>query len=389
MLLLSALIAIAPFSIDVYMPAFGDMAIFYNSDYHTIELSVAAFFFGSACGQLILAPFSDRIGRRPVLFFGLSIFLVATALIIVSQTVEQLLVFRFFQAVGCGSISVTAPSVVRDSFNERDTAKMFSLIATLMMAAPFMAPMLGAVLLHYFAWQSIFWFLLIYASFIITLMYFKLPETRPPTEDIKLRRIVSQSLGRYKIVFNNKEAILYLACIVLCSVWFILFLTDASFIYMEYFKASKFLFALLFGGAVVVVIFANFLNIYLLRTYTARQILVSAVRVELLLVAITFMHANLFDVQLWVIFALFACTQGCLHVITANGFASFLAYYSDNTGSASAIFGSSRFAFGGFCAYVLATFHDGSLLPFTGISLVAVSLAFILSFKLNLNLVDE
>ena len=389
MLLLSALIAIAPFSIDVYMPAFGDMASFYKTDYHSIELSVAAFFFGSACGQLVLAPFSDRIGRRPVLFFGLSIFLIATVLIIVSQTVEQLLIFRFFQAVGCGSISVTAPSVVRDCFNEQDTAKMFSLIATVMMAAPFMAPLLGAVLLHYFAWQSIFWFLLIYASLIIVLMYYKLPETRPKTEDVKLSRIVTQSFGRYKKVFQNKEAVSYLACIVLCSVWFVLFLTDASFIYMEYFKASKFLFALLFGGAVVVVIFANFLNIYLLRTRTARQILLAAVRVELFLIAVTFIYANFFTAELWGIFILFACTQGCLHVITANGFASFLAYYSENTGTASAIFGSSRFGFGGLCAYLLATFHDGSLLPFTGISLVAVFLAFILSFKLNLNLVDE
>jgi len=352
MLLLSALIAIAPFSIDVYMPAFSDMASFYNTNFHSIEMSVGAFF-------------------------------------LFSQTVEQLLIFRFIQAVGCGSISVTAPSVVRDCFNEQDTARMFSVIATLMMAAPFMSPLIGASLIHFFEWQSIFWFLLIYAVFIIVLMYFKLPETRERAANINFTSIFKESFGRYKTVFQNKGAILYLFCIVLCSVWFVLFLTDASFIYMEYFQVSKFMFALLFGGAVIVVVLANFVNIYLLKTYTVRQILFAAIRLEILLVAFTFVYANFFTAELWMIFLLFACTQGCLHVITANGFASFLAYYSENSGSASAVFGSMRFGFGGACAFVLASIHDGSLLPFTGISLIAVTFAFILSYKLDLDLVEN
>ena len=390
MVLLSALIAIAPFSIDAYMPAFGRMANFYGTDFHTIELTISVFFIGSAIGQLLLAPFSDRLGRRPVLFLGLALFLVATLCIIFSQSIEQLLTFRFIQALGCGSISVTAPSAVRDCFNEQNSARMFSIIATLMMAAPFVAPMVGAGLLQIFEWQSIFWFLLVYATFITVLMVYKLPETRPrTTKHLELGSIVRNSFGRYKQVFKKTGAIQYLLCIALCSVWMMLFLTDASFIYIEYFGQSEFNFAMFFGGAVLVVITANFVNIRLLRKHVARRILFYAIRVQCALVFGLLVYVNFFTPNVWVVFILFAMTQACLHVITANGFASFLSYYTENSGAATAIFGSVRFGFGGAASILLAKVHNGTLLPFAIITSCALIFGLVVSYRLDLRPIEE
>ena len=390
MVLLSALIAIAPFSIDAYMPAFGRMAVFYGTDFHTVSLSISVFFVGSAVGQLLLAPFSDRVGRKPVLIFGMSLFLLATLCIIFSQNIQQLLGFRFLQALGCGSISVTAPSVVRDCFNEQNSARMFSIIATLMMAAPFVAPMVGAGLLHFFAWQSIFWFLLVYSALITILMIVKLPETRPRvSQHLELISIARESFARYAEVLDKKGALQYLLCIALCSIWMMLFLTDASFIYIEYFKQSEFRFAMFFGGAVVVVILANFVNIYLLRTHVARRVLYYTIRTQFVLVISFLVYVSFFTANVWVVFTFFAMTQACLHVITANGFASFLSYYDKNSGSATAIFGATRFGFGGIASILLAKLHNGTLLPFAIITTIAVFIGLILSFKLDLRPIEE
>ena len=387
MLLLAALVAITPFSIDVYMPAFGEMAKFYNTDFHTIELSISVFFIGSAIGQIFFAPFSDKIGRRPVLFTGLFVFLLATLLIINSTTIGELLTYRFMQALGCGCVSVTAGALVRDLFGEQDSARMFSMISTIMMAAPFTAPMIGAGLLVFFSWQSIFWFLLIYSLVITLLMFFKLNETIEKSSDklsfSKAATITRSSFAKYRMVLSKRGAFVYLLCSAFCGVWLILFLTDAAFIYIEYFKVSKLVFPILFGAASIVVIFANFINLSLLKKYHVRIIFKNAIRLQFSLVVIALIYVWTFEPNLWVVFILILLTQSTLHFITANGMACFLSYYSENSGSAMAMFGTFRFILGGLTGILLSVLHNNTLLPFTLLSFIALSFAFILSFKLD------
>jgi len=390
--ILAGLVAVTPFTIDAYMPAFGSMAQFFAVDFHTIELTVSIFFIGSAFGQLLFAPYSDRIGRRPVLFTALILYLMATFCIIVSSSINQLLIFRFLQAVACGCVSVTGLAIVRDLFNEQDSARMISAVSTIMMAAPFAAPFIGAGLLALFNWQAIFWFLLAYCFIVIFLMIWKLPETIIDRETLTwttAKQISFGSIDKFKVVFSNQGAMVYLACLTFCSAWLLLYLTDAAFIYLEYFGVSQKLFPFLFGSVAIAVIVANFINLKLLKYFHARRIFQKSVWAHFILTACLLLYIQLPTLNLWITFGLILVTQSCLHLVTANGMANYLSYYSDNSGSATAIFGTMRFLFGGLMGVLLSFIHNKTLLPFAGMTFLCLIVAFVISFKLDLRPIEE
>src|SRR4051794_4930611 len=99
-LLLRSLTAFGPLSIDMYLPAFGDIARAFSTTLDQVQLSLASFFFGIVFGQLLYGPTADRFGRRKPFFFGLSVYCVASLFCSFATTVDQLVIARFFQALG-------------------------------------------------------------------------------------------------------------------------------------------------------------------------------------------------------------------------------------------------------------------------------------------------
>ena len=124
-ILLAALVALAPFSIDTYLPAMPAMTGYFGTTMGMVEMTIGAFFLGYAFGQLIGGPLSDHYGRKRVGGPGVVIFLVATGVIILAPNVETVIAGRFFQALGGGFVTVIAPSVVRDRFTGKEAARMF------------------------------------------------------------------------------------------------------------------------------------------------------------------------------------------------------------------------------------------------------------------------
>jgi len=243
-----------------------------------------------------------------------------------------------------------------------------------------------------FNWQAIFWFLLCYCLIVVVYMFLKLPETIQNREKLSLRTaydISSSSFSKFKVVFSKRGAMVYLVCLMFCSAWLLLYLTDAAFIYLEYFGVSQKLFPFLFGSVAIAVILANVLNLKLLKKHHARRIFRKTIWIQLILVASLFIYITTMQANLWVVFTLIITTQFTLHIITANGMASYLSYYSENSGSATAIFGTTRFLFGGLMGLVLSFIHNQTLLPFAGLTVLCLIAAFIVSFKLDLRPIEE
>jgi DHA1 family bicyclomycin/chloramphenicol resistance-like MFS transporter len=138
---LGALTAMAPFSIDMYLPSFPSVARELNAPVSTIQLSLASFFIGMALGQLFIGPISDRVGRKTPLYVGLAIYILASLAC-------ALIVFRFMQVVGGCAGVVIARATVRDLFPPQEIARVFSLLMLVMGAAPILAPPLGGLSAH-------------------------------------------------------------------------------------------------------------------------------------------------------------------------------------------------------------------------------------------------
>lgn len=360
--LLAAVIGINPLAVDAYLPALTLMATDFGAGLQTVESSISTYLFGYAAGLLLAAPASDRFGRRPIAILGILIFLTGTTAIVFSQTVNQLLLFRLVQALGAGCTLVNVGAIVKDLFDEHQSARTLSLISTIMMAIPLVAPLLGAFMIQFYSWRSIFVVLNGYAVFILVLVILLLPETASR----KLvgggeEGILRQIYGHLGSVLAHRRATAFVITASLGSTCMFLFLTDAAFVYMQYFGVSAQTFPILFAANIVTMALFHQLNIRLLRVHEPRKILPWGVAGLCLCTLAMLIYTIFFDPTLPAVVGFVMITLGSQTLIANNALAAYMSRFRDNAGMANAIAGSLSFAIAGTASLALAVFHDGSV----------------------------
>ena len=186
-LILGALSTLTPFSIDMYLPAFQEIAHDLGTTSATISLSVSGYFIGLALGQLVYGPLLDRFGRKPPLYAGLSIFVLASVGCMLVRDPNWFIAFRILQALGGCVAQVGAMAMVRDFFPVEDSARIISLLLLILSVSPLFAPSIGSLIAASAGWPWIFAVLAAFALFNIALVIFYLPEGHKPDHDISLR----------------------------------------------------------------------------------------------------------------------------------------------------------------------------------------------------------
>ncbi|KTC63562.1 transporter [Pseudomonas fluorescens ABAC62] len=143
-------------AMDMYLPAFGAMGEQLQIGAGAVGASLSIFLAGFALGQLLWGPLSDRLGRKPVLLAGLSLFVLGCAGMFWVETAPQLLALRFVQAIGVCAAAVSWQALVIDRYPADKAHRVFASIMPLMSLSPALAPLLGAMVLNHFGWQAIF-----------------------------------------------------------------------------------------------------------------------------------------------------------------------------------------------------------------------------------------
>jgi MFS transporter, DHA1 family, multidrug resistance protein len=178
--ILGALSAFAPLSIDMYLPALPAMARDLHTSAAAAQLSLTACLIGLAAGQLLAGPLSDARGRRGPLLAGVAAYTVASALCIAAPGIWVLLVLRLIQGLaGAAGISI-ARAVVRDLYDGTEMARFYALLLIVSSAAPIIAPIIGAQLLHFTSWRGVFAVLALAGGALLAAVATGLPETLPP-----------------------------------------------------------------------------------------------------------------------------------------------------------------------------------------------------------------
>src|SRR5258708_1993181 len=178
-IILGLLTALGPFSIDMYLPGFGDIARSLGTSAATVSLSLSSYFIGISLGQLLYGPLLDRHGRKKPLYAGLALYIISTIVCMQAKDINTLIILRFIQAVGSCAATVAAMAMVRDLFNPKESAKVFSLLLLVLGASPMIAPTAGGYIVVNFGWRGIFLVLLILGVLISALTIFFLPERYP------------------------------------------------------------------------------------------------------------------------------------------------------------------------------------------------------------------
>jgi MFS transporter, DHA1 family, multidrug resistance protein len=178
LILLMAMTAIGPMSLNILVPALPQLAKRLATDTGTVQFTVSLYLVGLASAQLVMGPLSDRFGRRPVVLAGLALAVVASLASIAASTISELIVFRILQALGASTGVVIGRAIIRDLFTRDRAASMIGLVATVMVVAPMVAPLIGGILDTALGWQAIFVFVTLASAIVLLWAALKLPETR-------------------------------------------------------------------------------------------------------------------------------------------------------------------------------------------------------------------
>jgi DHA1 family bicyclomycin/chloramphenicol resistance-like MFS transporter len=178
LLLLMAMTAIGPTTLNILVPALPELTARLHSDIATVQLAISVYLLALATGQLVMGPLSDRFGRRPVLLAGLALTVAASLIAVAAATAASLILARILQALGASAGIVIGRAIIRDLFERDRAAAILGLVATVMVVVPTLGPLIGGLLDTAFGWEAIFLFTAVTSLIVFAWAAVTLPETR-------------------------------------------------------------------------------------------------------------------------------------------------------------------------------------------------------------------
>ena len=243
-LLLGALTALGPFTVDLYLPAFPALERHFDVSAAAIQLTLTGTTVGFAIGQLVVGPFSDKFGRRMPLILATALHIGSSLGAALSTDISTLALFRVLMGVGAAGGSVVAMAMVRDLFAGYAMVRMFSRMSLVNGLAPILAPIIGSQLLLVVPWPGIFYFLASYGFLVIIAAVFLIRETYPA----ELRRqTTSTAAQRYKAVFADRIFVGMLLVGGLNFGGLFAYLSASTFLFQQVYNFSPQEYGLLFG----------------------------------------------------------------------------------------------------------------------------------------------
>ncbi|HCT9586442.1 TPA: multidrug efflux MFS transporter EmrD [Raoultella ornithinolytica] len=208
LLMLVLLVAVGQMAQTIYIPAIADMAISLNAREGAVQSVMAAYLLTYGVSQLFYGPLSDRVGRRPVILIGMSIFMLATLVAITTHSLTVLIIASAIQGMGTGVGGVMARTLPRDLYEGAQLRHANSLLNMGILVSPLLAPLIGGILNTLWSWRACYAFLLILCAGVTFSMARWMPETRPAGTPR------SRLATSYKTLFGNTAFNCYLLMLI-------------------------------------------------------------------------------------------------------------------------------------------------------------------------------
>lgn len=337
-LILGALTAIGPLSIDMYLPGFKSIANDFNTTMSVVGFSLTSYFIGYSFGQLLYGPLLDRFGRKIPLIGGLILYSISTLLCALSPNITSLIVSRFFLSIGGCSGVVASRAIVRDIFDLKESAKFFSSLTLVMGLAPIIAPLFGSLLTVYFGWRYIFIFLFFFTIILLLSILFLLHNVKGKNYQVALN--ANTIYNSYLKIFKNPTFIAYGLAGSVSYASLFAYISGSPFVYMKVFGLSELHYSWAFGINALGLIIGSQTNRYWLKRTDSKKVTTTSLIILVSIAIILFIGIALeiFPAILSMIFIfLFIFLLG---IVNPNTMALALSPFESNAGSASALMGS-------------------------------------------------
>lgn len=360
-LILGALSTITPFAIDLYLPAFPQIAAGLGSTEAQVALSLSSYFIGMAFGQLFYGPLLDRFGRKPPLYLGLGLFVLASLGCAMADNVETLILLRLLQALGGCVAQVGALTMVRDFFPVHEGAKVMSLLLLILSVSPLLAPTIGSFLATSLGWQWIFALLGLITLAVLAVVRFQLPEGHKPDPTVQLKPL--PILRTFWSILRDPHFHVYALAGAFCFSGLFLYVAGSPIIFMKVFHVSTHLYGAIFAGLSVGFIGGSQLNIILSKKFGSAAVFKNAMLVQAV-VAVVFLIGTWQDwYGLEATIAMFFAWLSCLGLIYPNAAVLALAPFGKHAGSASALLGFLQIGVGALSSSTVGLLDAQTALP--------------------------
>lgn len=374
--ILGTLTALGPFSIDMYLPAFPDIALDLKTEVASVAISLSSFFVGISVGQLIYGPLLDRFGRKKPLYYGLALYILTSLGCLFIHTIDGLIALRFLQALGSCAAAVASMAMVRDFFPVKDSAKVFSLLILVLGTSPLVAPTVGGYVTAIFGWHSVFIILSIMAFMMMMAVAFALPDVHKPDASISLK--LKPIFKNYLTVLKIPQFYIYTftGAVAFCGLF--AYVAGSPMVFMDIYRLDAKTFGWIFAFLSVGFISASQVNSFLLRRFESQQIAMTALVVQ----TVTAFIFLVFVLNAWITLPFFIMflfiILACVGFTAPNTSALALAPFSKYAGSASALMGAVQMGLGAITSLLLGFLNTKTSLPMVVTMCISSSVALLI-----------
>lgn len=362
-ILLAFMISMVALAIDVMLPALFDISRDLQAENpNDRQYVIAAVFLGLAIGQLFYGPLSDSIGRKPAIYMGFGLFLIGCLLSIFAQNFTIMLVGRLLQGLGVASPRIVSLALIRDQYQGREMARFVSLVMTVFILVPVLAPALGQLILYFAEWRMIF--VALFVLGLATLIWFGLRQE----ETLALEHRAPLSLKRIwqavKEVVRTRAAFGFTMVGGFIFSAFLGYLTMSQQIFQDQYGVGD-MFAVYFGVLALALGTASFVNARLVMRFGMRKLSYHAL-VALTVLSMLFMvYTYLWNGQppLWALVSFFMVIFFCIGILFGNFNAMAMEPLGHIAGVAAAVIGSITTFVSMGLGTVIAQLYDGTVLP--------------------------
>ncbi|ENH9680651.1 TPA: Bcr/CflA family multidrug efflux MFS transporter [Enterobacter asburiae] len=349
--ILGLLAMLMPLSIDMYLPALPVISAQFGVPAGSAQMTLSTYILGFALGQLFYGPMADSLGRKPVILGGTLVFAAAAVACALAQTIDHLIIMRFFHGLAAAAASVVINALMRDIYPKEEFSRMMSFVMLVTTIAPLVAPMAGGAVLVWFSWHVIFWILALAALLASAMIFFFIDETLPVERRQKFH--IRTTIGNFASLFRHKRVLSYMLASGFSFAGMFSFLSAGPFVYIELNHVSPQHFGYYFALNIVFLFTMTIINSRFVRRVGALNMFRAGLWIQFVM-AIWLVVSAFLGVGFWALVVGVAAFVGCVSMVSSNAMAVILDEFPHMAGTASSLAGTFRFGIGAIVGALLS-----------------------------------
>ncbi|QIV95948.1 Bcr/CflA subfamily drug resistance transporter [Allofrancisella inopinata] len=373
-------VALPPFAIDTYIPAFGNISDFFNIDVSKMTITVSTYLVGFGVGMLIWGALSDRYGRKKILILGMLIYTISTILCSLSSDFETLTFMRFIQGLGDSPAAVAAMAILKDCYRGQKLIKMMATMVMVFMIAPMISPIIGSLIIYTTGqWQNIFHFLTLYGVVLLCLTFI-MPETHKPQN-----RSASLLQSFYVYIKHTRNIPFILGAIGagLCFGALFSFINTSSNLIIEYFNLGYLQYCILFATNILGIVFASYYIKKNITPYNQNNIIFSGYVISTVVIIINLICSYILN-NVYVFVLLNTIATACFALVNITLTSKIIDLLKEGFAAGNAINRLTKFAIAGIGGVILSFYSTTELMveiPIQQLGFIISSLVIFLVIK--------